>query len=125
MADESASKDGRTNENEVFNLPRVRVKVYDEKEDTTCIEVAVLLKGSKCKKWCITPLVSLLTIGIYPLVLYWNINLQRRMLYEPAFSEQSATHIYVQSRDGNQEIVQVKDYSELSNDLKQMANEVD
>ena len=95
----------------------MRVQVYDENEDTTCIEVAELLTASKLKQWVLAPIFSLLTLLVWPILLYWKIPMQRDWLYRPATAIDTATHLYIEGRDGNKEIVQVKNFVELSNRL--------
>ena len=88
---------------EQFNheMPRVNVQVYDENEDTTCIEIAELLTASKLKQWVIAPLLSLLSILVFPVFLYWYKTMQRDWLYHPATTIDTATHLYIEGRDGN------------------------
>ena len=56
-------------------LPNVRVVPYDEKEETTCIETATLLTESCIKKWLLVPLISLLSLFVFPVFLYWKTTL--------------------------------------------------
>ena len=93
----------------VPKLPQVHVQVYDEKEETTCIEFAELLRASKLKKWLLLPLFSVLSLFVWPVILYWSKPKQREWLYRPAMSVENATHLYVEGRDGNKEIVPVYD----------------
>ena len=53
-------------------MPRVKVQVYDENEETTCIEFAELLTASKLKQWIVAPLFSLLSLFVWPVFLYWS-----------------------------------------------------
>ena len=62
-------------------LPQVRVAVYDENEETTCVEFALLLTSDCISRWFLVPLLSLLSCLIFPLFLYWKIPLQRDWLY--------------------------------------------
>lgn len=71
---------------------------YDVNEETTLIDVATLLVASKAKMWLLTPLLSILTILVWPVVLYWKPRLRRDWLYVRAKSVQEATHVWVESR---------------------------
>ena len=108
-----------------IELPFVHVENYNEKEETTCIEVALLLKTNCFKRWVIVPILSLLSIFVFAVFLYWKKPLQRDWLYSRARSIKDATHIYIEGQgkiknvfkliyfdlDGNKEIVELKDMS--------------
>ena len=53
-------------------LPFVRVATYDENEETTCVDEAILLKTSHSKQWLVAPVISLFTLFIWPVFLYWS-----------------------------------------------------
>ena len=76
-------------------LPFVFVENYNEKEETTCIDHAILLKYSCLKSWLLVPLLSVLSLFAFPVFLYWKVVLQRDWLYTRATSVQGATHIYI------------------------------
>ena len=127
---ESSTKSDKTR----IELPRVKVATYDENEETTLVDLAILLNENCFKSWVIVPIISLLTIGLFAVYLYWNKSLQRDWLYTRATSLATATHIYIESRgkfnssvllssifltliscsDGNKEIVKVYDRSRQS-----------
>ena len=98
-------------------MPRVQVEIYDEREETTSIETAILLRASKTKQWLLTPFLSIVTLFVWPLVLYWSVIKQRDWLYKTVDSIDQATYIYLESRDGNREIVLVYDIQERSDQL--------
>ena len=79
-------------------LPEVKVVHYDENEETTCVDTAILLTSNGIKRWLVVPFLSLLTCMIFPIFLYWKISLQRDMLYTRASSITTATHIYIKGR---------------------------
>lgn len=79
-------------------LPDVRVAPYDEKEETTCVDSATLLTESAVKQWLLVPLISLLSLLVFPVFLYWKKPMQRDWLYVRATSLQTATHIYIEGR---------------------------
>ena len=114
-----------SSEQSILKMPRVKVHVYDENEETTCIEVAELLTASKLKQWVVAPILSLLSLLVWPVFLYWYKTMQRDWLYRPATSIDSATHLYIEGRDGNKEIVRVKNFTERSNSLINRAQEGD
>ena len=66
-----------------------------------------MLRESLAKRWLLVPLVSLLTLLVFPVVLYWRKRLQMRWLYSQAVSVEAATHIYLVARDGSSEIVEL------------------
>jgi len=76
-------------------FPDVSVQVFDEKEDTTHITSATLLQVNQLKRWIIVPLLSFLSVFIFPLYIYWKRTLQRDWLFSRASSLESATHVYV------------------------------
>ena len=53
-------------------LPYVDVQAYDEEEDTTYIETALLLTENRVKQWLLVPLLSILTLFVFPIFLYWR-----------------------------------------------------
>ena len=59
----------------------MRVETYDENEDTTCIVKAILLRENMFKKWVVVPLLSIVTLFVWPIFLYWRIPMQRDWLY--------------------------------------------
>jgi len=82
----------------VLVLPQVKVATYDENEETTCVDSAVLLTESCAKQWLLAPLLSLLTIFVFPVLLYWSKPMQRDWIYSRALSVARATHIYIEGR---------------------------
>lgn len=71
------------------------------------------------------PLISLFTLFIWPVFLYWSKPMQRDWLYKRATDIRTATHIYIRGRDENQEIVNILDYRERSNELIKEAQHAD
>jgi hypothetical protein len=45
---------------------------FNEDEEATCIESITLLRHSWVKAYLLTPILSLLTIFILPLKMYWD-----------------------------------------------------
>ena len=79
-------------------LPFVHVQNYNEKEETTCVDTAILVKEDCLKRWIIVPLLSLLSLFAFPVVLYWKPAMRKDWLYKRPTSVQDATHIYIQGR---------------------------
>lgn len=73
----------------------MKVKNFNESESATCIEIAILLKSSGFKTYIVVPFLSLLTVFVFPIVLYWSKRLQGSFFYSRADSLQNATHIYI------------------------------
>ena len=71
-------------------FPRVNVVTYDENEDTTCVDEAILLESNAFKQWFIVPLFSILTLFVWPVFLYWRKPMQRDWLYSLATDIQTA-----------------------------------
>ena len=53
-------------------LPYVHVENYNEKEESTCVEVAILIKSNCVKKWILVPIISILSVFVFPVFLYWK-----------------------------------------------------
>ena len=91
----------------------VEVANFNDKEETTCVEVAILLRPDRLKRYLVVPLLSLITgIIIFPLFLYWQKKKQRDWLYYRVEATADATHIYVEGRDGNIDIVKLQDFTQ-------------
>ena len=52
----------------------VRVEPYDVNEETTFVEEAIMLRKSFVKCWLLTPLLSILTVFVWSLLLFWKPN---------------------------------------------------
>jgi hypothetical protein len=74
------------------------VQNYNDNEDATCIEIALLLEASAIKRWLLLPLLSILTLFYFPIKLYWNRRMQGDWLYSTARDLNTATHIYIVGR---------------------------
>lgn len=94
------------------HFPEVEVQPYDENEETTLVDEATLITESVCKQWFLAPLLSVCTLLVWPVFLYWSKDLQRKWLYSPATSLEQASHVYIRGRDGNREIVRLRNLSE-------------
>ena len=68
----------------------VDVKNFNENEEATCIEIALLLNKDYVNRLLIVPLLSLLTLFVFPLKLYWSKRLQMDWLYKRVRSLDSA-----------------------------------
>ena len=93
----------------------MHVEAYNSNEEQTCINVAILLTESKLKQWVVMPLLSLVTLFVWPILVYWKIPMQRDWLYSQATSVQTASHLYIEGKDGNKEILRVYNLAERSN----------
>jgi hypothetical protein len=54
------------------NSKTVNVQNYNEHEEATCIEIALLLNKDYFNRLFTVPLISILTLFIFPLKLYWS-----------------------------------------------------
>ena len=57
---------------------------FNENEDSTCIEIALLLRKNKIKRWLIVPLLSILTLFYFSVRLYWSKRMKANWLYSRA-----------------------------------------
>ena len=73
--------------------------------------MAILLRVDLLKRWLLVPIVSLLTVFAFPLLLYWRKSMQRDWLYLKVNQVEKASHIYIEGRDGNKEIVALKNFT--------------
>ena len=62
-------------------FPHVNVKNYNEREESTVIEIALLLRLSWFKTLVVVPLLSILTILVLPVYLYWSPRLRAFWFY--------------------------------------------
>jgi hypothetical protein len=76
----------------------VDIQNYNENEDATCIEIALLLESSSLKRWVVLPILSILTLFYFPIKLYWSKRMQGDWLYSVAGDLSTATHIYIVGR---------------------------
>ena len=76
----------------------VGVKNYNDKEEATCIELAMLLNKDYCKRLFLVPLLSLISLFLFPLKLYWSKRMQADWLYKRAANLESASHLMVVGR---------------------------
>jgi len=67
---------------------------YDEKEESTCIKQLIYLKFRPLMLYAVLPILSLLTLFILPLIIYWKKNWQLELFYKKA-SKDEATHMLV------------------------------
>ena len=98
---EGASKEER----EFLRPNQVDFVNFNEKEEATCITSLSLLQFSCAKAYLLVPILSLLTVFVLPVMLYWKAHLRAKYLYWSVTSEGVATHLLVCGRDGNVEIV--------------------
>jgi len=56
---------------------------FNEDEEATCIATITLLRHSWPKAYLMTPILSLFTIFILPLKMYWDTSLYARMIFNP------------------------------------------
>ena len=101
----------KAKETQVYILPSVKVETYDDNEETTCVDSAILLQENILKQWLVAPILSIVTLFVWPIFLYWKIPMQRDWLYtwiREGGTVEQATHVYIEGRDGNQQIVKIK-----------------
>jgi hypothetical protein len=97
--------------------PHVQVVPFKEEEETTYITDAVMLDFSCAKAYLLVPLLSLLTIGVFSVNLYWKVEARKKYMYSEVTDLKEAKYLYVTSLDKNREIVPIKDYSQVSESI--------
>jgi hypothetical protein len=85
----------------------IRFVNYDEKEEATCINELTFLKFRPLMSYLVVPILSVLSAFILAICLYWRTNLRKKLLYKEVLDVNDATHILVQGREGNIEIIPI------------------
>ena len=76
----------------------VKVKDFNENEPATCVELALLLETSWLKRLLVVPLLSILTLLIFPLKLYWSPRWRANWFYRRATGMHNATNVFIVGR---------------------------
>ena len=76
-----------------------------------------MLQSSCCKTYLLLPILSLLSLFILPIRMYWSVPLQRKYMYNEVKDLAQVTHLLVHGRDGNIEIVELTNMAEKLSDL--------
>jgi hypothetical protein len=76
---------------------------FDEKEEATRINTLTFLRFRPLVAYVLLPVLSVLTVFILPICMYWNQNLQVRLLYKKA-TRADANYILVEGSAENTEI---------------------
>jgi len=88
---------------------------YNEDEEATSMESVTMLQFSWFKSFVVVPILSLLTIGIFAICLYWKISLRAKWRYNRVQTISETGYCLVQGRDGTCEIKTITDFtSEVS-----------
>ncbi len=66
-----------------------------DSEEYTKIKSVEFLKFSWCKVLLLIPLMSVITVFIFPLVLYWKVTVRAKWIYTSVNSIQDATHVLI------------------------------
>ena len=61
---------------------QLRVKQFDEKEEATVIDSLSMLTFSRAKSYALFPFLSLITVFVYPICVFWYPSLQRSAFYK-------------------------------------------
>lgn len=86
---------------------------FNEKEESTVINSLTMLRHSPLKTYLCTPLLSVLTLMVHAIRLYWSAQLRAYYLYDKVRSLDRADHILVTGKDGNIEIVSIQDMTDI------------
>jgi hypothetical protein len=85
---------------------------FNEKEESTCIASITLLQHSFFKAYVVVPILSILTLFFVPLKMYWDKELNARMIYNVVADLAQATHVLVRGRGGNVEVCELNNLSD-------------
>lgn len=80
------------------NCAFLDVQNFNENEEATCIEIALLLQKDNIKRWILLPLLSIFTLFFFPIRMYWNRRMQADWLFKRATSLADATNIFIVGR---------------------------
>lgn len=78
---------------------------FDESEESTCIEKIELMRFSFFKAYVATPVLSILTLFVLPVWMYWSVPTRIAMLYSNARSMEETTAICVTNKATQQKEV--------------------
>jgi hypothetical protein len=79
-------------------FPLVEVVNYNERDEAIIIEVAVLMRANWAKRLLLVPLLSILTLLIFPIFLYWSAYIRSQWFYSTAHTLEEATHVLIVGR---------------------------
>lgn len=68
---------------------------YNEKEEASCMKSITLLRFAAFKSYIIVPIVSLLSVFVIPLLIYWYPDYEKYWLYSEVSSISRATHLFI------------------------------
>lgn len=86
-------------------FPIVEVVNYNEREEAIIIEVAIIIKANWVKRLLVVPLLSLLTIFIFPIFLYWRADMRAQWFYSTVQTLDDATNILIVGRGKHKSFV--------------------
>lgn len=78
---------------------------FNIKEEATVIHSLTKLQFSAFKAYVVLPILSLLTVFVLPICMYWSQSLTAKYLYNRVTVLAEATALLVEGKDGNIEIV--------------------
>lgn len=79
------------------NYARLGVDVlqFDEKEDATCIDKLQLLEADLIKRFIVVPILSVLSLFVFALFLFWKPALRLKWLYKPVNNVRHANYAFI------------------------------
>ena len=80
-----------------------------------------MLRHSFFKAYILTPILSLLTIFVLPVKMYWDNGLFARMIFNPTTNIEQATHVLVKGKGGNIDICELLNHTERVAQIKKEA----
>ena len=77
-------------------------------DDVTSMESVTMISFNATKSYLLLPILSILTIFLLPLNLYWNPKNHAKWCYSEVNSIVDATHLLVLGKSGYYEIIEIK-----------------
>lgn len=95
------SKDG--------GFPLVDVKNFNDREESTIIEIAVLMNLDWVKILIVVPILSILTLMVLPIMLYWHSDARAAWFYKTTDKLDDARRILIVGREKNFDMCDLED----------------
>ena len=102
----------RAKDYELKPLDQVEFKNFNDKEEATCMKSVTMLRFSSFKTYLFLPILSLLTLFVLPIRMYWSATLSARYKYSHVSSVSQTTDLLIHGRDGNIEIVKLQNLTD-------------
>ena len=71
---------------------------FDESEESTCVSEIALMYFSPFKAYVVTPVLSIVSLFVLPVLMYWNVGARIALLYSDALTLEETTAIRVTNK---------------------------